>query len=429
MTRRLAKHRTLSPGSGLGAKMLGAVAAIDWAYRGGAASDCVALARAALEGGELITGTHRPSQTVARSRSGRVSSLPAFPAIFVLTLADADEALETWDRALATGHRRGSLFLVSSIHLWRGFASLLRGDLLEAKSELEAAGQGYELYGYSRFANAYLSAFLASTLLASGDLEAGRGALDEFTDPGSTADGVRFWLHSRAELLLAEDRIEEALETADEIGRRNPQMVNPVVGQWRSIRMQALLRLGRQEEARTAAAENLELARRWGTPRAVGAALRTAGLVEGGTAGLALLEESVELLAKSPAKLEYATSEAELGAALRRANRRAQAREHLRRAVELATICGAAPLAARAETELLATGARPRRIALSGVDSLTPSERRVAEMAAKGPTNREIAQTLFVTPRTVEVHLSSVYRKLGISARSQLRAALARPTH
>jgi DNA-binding CsgD family transcriptional regulator len=85
------------------------------------------------------------------------------------------------------------------------------------------------------------------------------------------------------------------------------------------------------------------------------------------------------------------------------------------------------PLAARAETELLATGARPRRIALSGVDSLTPSERRVAQMAAEGHTNREVAQALFVSPKTVEVHLSSVYRKLEIRSRSQLPAALAEP--
>jgi hypothetical protein len=79
-----------------------------------------------------------------------VSSLPAFPAIFVLTVADADEAVETWDRALTTGHQRGSLFLVSTIHLWRGFLSLLRGDLVEARSELESAAQGYDLYGYAR---------------------------------------------------------------------------------------------------------------------------------------------------------------------------------------------------------------------------------------------------------------------------------------
>jgi DNA-binding NarL/FixJ family response regulator len=150
-------------------------------------------------------------------------------------------------------------------------------------------------------------------------------------------------------------------------------------------------------------------------------------LVEGGRQGLALLEEAVDVLARSPAKLEHAKARTELGAALRRANRRAEAREHLRHALELATICGAAPLVRRAETELLAAGARPRRISLRGVESLTPSERRVAEMAAEGPTNREIAQALFVTPKTVEVHLSSAYRKLGIRSRSQLSSALAEP--
>jgi len=133
----------------------------------------------------------------------------------------------------------------------------------------------------------------------------------------------------------------------------------------------------------------------------------------------------VQVLRDSPAKLEHAKARTELGAALRRANQRARARTELRQAVELATVCGAAALAARAESELLATGARPRRIALSGVESLTPSERRVAEMAASGPTNREIAQALFITQRTVEVHLTSIYRKLRISSRSQLTAALA----
>ena len=135
--------------------------------------------------------------------------------------------------------------------------------------------------------------------------------------------------------------------------------------------------------------------------------------------------EAVDVLSGSPARLEHAKARTDLGAALRRANRRADAREQLRHAVELATICGATPLAARAESELLATGARPRRVALSGVESLTPSERRVAEMA-EGPTNREIAQALFVTQRTVE-STTSIYRKLAISSRSQLPTALAEP--
>ena len=208
----------------------------------------------------------------------------------------------------------------------------------------------------------------------------------------------------------------------EEAGGRNPAMIA-----WRSHAALALLQLGTQNEARRLAREELELARTWGAPRALGAALRVAGLVEGGDEGLALLEKAVEVLADSPAKLEHAKARTDLGAALRRANRRSDAREQLRRALELATICGAVPLVQRAETELLATGARPRRISLRGLESLTPSERRVAEMAAEGPTNREIAQALFVTPKTVEVHLSSVYRKLGISSRAQLARTLAEP--
>src|SRR5713226_7926329 len=182
----------------------------------------------------------------------------------------------------------------------------------------------------------------------------------------------------------------------------------------------ALHQLGEDEDARRLAGEEVQLARTRGAPRALGAALPAAGLIEGGARGLALLEEAVEVLSRSPAKLEHAKARTELGAALRRANRRAQAREQLRHALELATLSGATPLAARAESELLATGVRPRRVALSGVASLTPSERRVAELAAERLTNREIAQALFVTQRTVEVHLTSIYRKLEIRSRSQV---------
>jgi DNA-binding NarL/FixJ family response regulator len=152
-----------------------------------------------------------------------------------------------------------------------------------------------------------------------------------------------------------------------------------------------------------------------------------AGLLEGGESGLTLLREAVDVLEDSPALLERARALTELGAALRRANQRTEARAPLRRGLELAHGCGAKPLADRAHTELLATGARPRRLVLSGLEALTPSERRVAAMAAGGMPNRDIAQALFVTPRTVEVHLSSTYRKLGISSRSQLPHALAEP--
>jgi DNA-binding CsgD family transcriptional regulator len=100
----------------------------------------------------------------------------------------------------------------------------------------------------------------------------------------------------------------------------------------------------------------------------------------------------------------------------------------LREALDVADRCGALRLARRAREDLVATGARPRRLALRGRDALTPSERRVAQLAADGLGNREIAQALFVTARTVEGHLTHAYMKLDISSRDQLPAALAETT-
>ena len=96
----------------------------------------------------------------------------------------------------------------------------------------------------------------------------------------------------------------------------------------------------------------------------------------------------------------------------------------MRAGLELARICGAAPLAARAEEELRATGASPRDVIRSGVDELTTSERRVARMAAEGMSNKQIAQALFVTVKTVETHLYRTYQKLDVSSRAQLAHAL-----
>jgi DNA-binding CsgD family transcriptional regulator len=126
--------------------------------------------------------------------------------------------------------------------------------------------------------------------------------------------------------------------------------------------------------------------------------------------------------------LEHADALVDLGAMVRRRNRRVEARALLREALDSAHRLGAKPLAQRAETELRATGARPRRIVLTGLDSLTASERRIAELASLNHTNREIAQMLFVTDRTVEGHLTSVFRKLQLRSRTELPAALTERT-
>ncbi|MBK5219112.1 MAG: helix-turn-helix transcriptional regulator [Thermoleophilia bacterium] len=170
--------------------------------------------------------------------------------------------------------------------------------------------------------------------------------------------------------------------------------------------------------------EELELARAYGAPGTLGRVLRELGTAERED-GLARLEEAVSVLEGSSARLELAKALAAHGAALRLARRPKEAREPLRRALELAEACRAAPLQSHVRSELQAAGVRPRTSALSGVEALTASERRVADLAAGGGTNRDIAQELFVTPKTVEVHLSNTYRKLGISSRRQLPEVLA----
>ncbi|HEX4304886.1 MAG TPA: AAA family ATPase [Solirubrobacterales bacterium] len=193
---------------------------------------------------------------------------------------------------------------------------------------------------------------------------------------------------------------------------------------WRST-LAAMLGPTDRDEALALVAAELATARRVGSVTAVGVALRTEGVLRGGEAGEELLGEAARVLASSPARLEHARALVDLGAARRRAGSRAAAREPLREGLDLADRCGAVPLAERARTELAATGARPRRVRLSGLESLTPSELRVARMAAAGGTSRKIAQELFVTTKTVDAHLGHVYTKLGISSRLALGEALA----
>jgi DNA-binding CsgD family transcriptional regulator len=192
----------------------------------------------------------------------------------------------------------------------------------------------------------------------------------------------------------------------------------------RNFAVPALLQLGRNDEAQALAEEELALARSWGAPGTIGGALRSVGLAAGGDEGLALLRESVRVLEPSGMRLYLTRSLLELGTALRRSGRNTEAREPLERAMGLAHEISADGLAQQARDELSAAGARPRRTALRGVDALTASERRVAQFAAQGMTNREVAQALFVTPKTVEKHLRNAYDKLGITSRPQLAAAL-----
>jgi DNA-binding CsgD family transcriptional regulator/tetratricopeptide (TPR) repeat protein len=422
LTGRLERIRGRSDAATVGDKKLLALVAYHDAMAGSPAA--VDLARRALRGGTLLEPEQLPLP--ALSRRG-LDLRPAVLATAVLAAADLDEALLPYQYAAAVAHRSGSILAFAEAKGSHLHAFLWRGELAEAEAEGRAAVDACEAWGSPW---TYPVAFLANALMEQGKVDAAAAALARAGSvPRSESGALVFMRESHARLSILRGDIAGGREELFEVGRLFEAVGgrNPALFPWRSQAALASLRLGDRDEARRLATEELALARAWGAPRALSAALRTMGLVEGGEQGLALLAEAVDVVADSPARLEHARARTELGAALHRANRRSDAREQLRQALELATLCGATPLAARAETELRATGARPRRIALRGIESLTPSERRVAELAADGPTNREIAQELFVTPRTVEVHLTSVYRKLEIDSRSQLAAALGDP--
>ena len=197
-------------------------------------------------------------------------------------------------------------------------------------------------------------------------------------------------------------------------------VVNPAVTMWRIGRCEALLGLGRMSDAVELAAENLALARHYAAPVPMAAALRTCAKVAVGNQRRALLEEALAMLANTTAEVGRCRILIDLGAAHRKAGDATTAREVLRKAADLAVRVGSKALVAAARQELRAAGARPRRLMLSGSDSLTPSERRVVLLAASGHTNSTIADELFVGIKTIESHLARSYRKLGIKSRAEL---------
>jgi DNA-binding CsgD family transcriptional regulator/Tfp pilus assembly protein PilF len=334
-----------------------------------------------------------------------------------------EEALPRFDEALADARRLGSLPHVLGLSCYRALHHLRTGNLADAEADARAALEtGPRLPGLHA---AVALAALLETLAERADFQAAEERYrlaEQF--PATMQTG---WLiAARGRLRLAERRpavaLGDLLAAGDLFARLH--ISTPTIA-WRSDAALAHLALGAQAEARTLAAEEVTLARAFKGPRTLGVALRAAGLTDGGSRGIELLRQAVRVLGGSGARLEHARAMADLGAALRRAGQRAESREVLRPALDLAHRCRAIALTERIRAELLAAGGRPRRFVLSGLDSLTPSERRVAQLAADGLANRDIAQNLFITTRTVEGHLTHAYQKLAITSREQLPAALA----
>jgi len=307
--------------------------------------------------------------------------------------------------------------------VWRGWTLLLEGELEGAERELLEGREGQLLWGAITPAGlSQAVGAMASVMVEQGRLAAARELIEGEPHEQAATFGGLFRDRAEVELLLAERRHEEALALCEEmIEKLEGWMDNPALAPWHGFAAEALDALGRTDEGIEHVEREMAKARQFGAPRAIGRALRVMGTLRRDEAQL---QEAVDVLSGSRARLEYAKALAALGGAMRRNRRPAESREPLRRALELASACGAEALVAAVRSELAAAGVKPRATALGGVESLTASERRVTALAADGHTNRDIAQELYVTPKTVEVHLSNAYRKLGIRSRRDLAGAL-----
>jgi ATP/maltotriose-dependent transcriptional regulator MalT len=350
-----------------------------------------------------------------------------YDAVYVPIIAEQFALAERiCDETLADARTRGSLLGIAITSCFRSHLAYRRGSIPDAETDARAGLEAAEIGGYA--VSPMALAFLIDALLEQGDLTAATRALEEhgFEDEIPANFMANFLLFSRAKLRIAAAHTEAGITDLRELERReeHSRARNPSALPYRSHLALALAELDETTEARTLALDELALARKCATPRAIGMTLRTLGLLERGRTAIESLREAVTVLEGSDASLEKARALADLGAALRRNDERTLAREPLRRALDLASRCGAWALTERAKTELLASGARPRRVVLSGVDALTPSERRVAQLAAQGLSNRRIAQSLFVSMSTVAVHLTHAYQKLTITSREELPQAL-----
>ncbi len=383
----------------------------------------IELAAAGRERERAVWNARKALEAVPVLMLAATAALPE--TISVLLFADhAAEARAAANAWLDLAQRQGSQPSAAVATAFLSMVALYGGEV----SEAVAFGQQGIAGTPNIWISTITSSFVVRALIERGELTDARALLAAL---GLTGELPPTWPHNlvrHARGCLHTAAGDHAAAVADllEAGQLTQrwEIPNPALVPWRSSAALSLRALGDRQEASRLCAEEIGVARRWGAGRALGIALDAAGAVEG-DGGIELLTEAVAVLRPSPAPLELARALIDLGAAHRRAGSRAKAREILREGLDLAHRQGGLALAGRARQELVIVGGRPRRDATRGRDALTPSELRVAQLAAGGHTNRQIAQALFVTQRTVEIHLTSSYAKLGISSRPGLAAALA----
>jgi DNA-binding CsgD family transcriptional regulator len=389
------------------------------------AVDVLEFAEAAWGDGQLLVEVRSEHSALAAP----ATTIALTAATISIALAGRlSRAIEVWTAGVEDGRARGSMLVYSNSLGLRASARAWTGDLAGAEADADTA-------------LALLPAddpmIRPTALSALVDVNIERGSFDQAMAvlrdawPGGELPlslGISMALASRGRLALRMGDPSAALTDLEEAGRRSLAIayLNPCALMWRSYAALASARLGERDRASELVEEELEIARRFGAPEPIGEALRVTALLAPGGDMVELSREAVDVLAGSELRVAHARALIDLGAALRRGGHRRDAREPLREGLDLANRCGSMVETDRAMDELRATGARPHRPAVSGVDSLSAQERRIAAMAANGQSNREIAEALFLTRRTVEMHLTGAYRKLDVSGRADLPAVLSR---
>jgi DNA-binding CsgD family transcriptional regulator len=373
--------------------MLATTAMVD----GGTAAQAAERARAAVSGAVVV---HNGPVIVA----ARILDRAGLPV----------EALTVLDGIAAAGRRDGNSRTRCHVLALRSAVVAGMGRCAEAAADAEAAMR----IGRDRDWASPRIAF-ASVLLDRGEHARAEVVLNEVREPNF------MWEHHGVLLVRAQARwmrgdpdgaLSLLLRSGDSM--RSAGFRGPMLTQWWLLATVILAQQDRHAEARPLVEEQTELLTRWGTPEAVGLGQLVSGIATG---EVDLMVAAVERLADSPARLSQLRAELCVGSALLRAGDEAGARKYLRRAVDLAARCRHRTLHSAATGLLTAAGGRPRA---GSPGPLTTAEQRVAAHASAGATNREISQELFISVRTVETHLSKVYRKLGVSSREEITRAL-----
>ncbi len=341
------------------------------------------------------------------------------------------DRLGGWEEKFAASEaivrRTGSRLAAAFLNFMTADWALTTGSAASAEARARLAIDHFAGYGETTLLAALRGTLMAALIrlgrLQEADAIAGQIPPDE--EISSLYSGL-FAFNRRAELRLAQRRPGEAVAEL----RKHAVLVSDFgwdcfcQGYARQLLPRALVLDGQREEGLALAEEEVARARARGIPGAEAQALISLGHAVESSRSLEAFAAAHDTAVNGASSWVQALAAYELGAASRRAGHRTDARRHLTVARDLAERIDATLLADQAVEELVIAGGRPRRVRSVGVDSLTPAERRVAEHAAAGMSNREIAETLFVTRKTVELHLGNTFGKLGIRSRTQLAGIL-----